>query len=152
MTDLVSLSPAEKLTTLRELDIFHRWDSIDEKRLCRRCGQIISGQEISVVESRHSRGGVRLECPTEGCPSVPIESLMLEPYAEDAPEPLLEILQPEIAPRQAPGNSTPPDRRFFRFPRRVPSSSGNPKHGKQAPFVPEHCVATGWAAPCDVRL
>ncbi len=90
-----SLSPEEKLETLRELDIFHHWDSIDERRLCRRCGQIISGREIKVSDSRHNPRGVRLECPTEGCPSVPFEWLMLEPATEIASQQPLETLQPE---------------------------------------------------------
>ena len=119
MSQLSSLTPAEKLAALCELDIFHHWDSIDEKRLCRRCGQIISGREIKVTGSRRSPAGVRLECPTEGCPSVPFEWLMLELGTEFASQPQMDGRESEIAPRRTPSNSAPApqDRRFFRFPR-----------------------------------
>lgn len=105
---------AEKLSTLRELDIFHHWDSIDEVRLCRRCGRIISGREIKVVGSRHNPAGVRLECPTEGCPSVPFEWLMLEPTAKVASQPPPEPIQPVSASRPMSNAMSRPNR-LFRF-------------------------------------
>jgi hypothetical protein len=100
MSDPISFSSEEKLNALHEVDIFHNWDSLDERRLCRRCGQIISGRDIKVVGSRQSHGGVRLECPTPGCLSVPIEWLMLEPPTDVATEPLKEDPEPQIARRQ----------------------------------------------------
>lgn len=74
----VSLAPTQKLAALRARDIFHHWESIDEERLCRRCGEIITGREIKVFHGRRGRDDLRLECPTEGCPSVPFEWIMLE--------------------------------------------------------------------------
>ncbi|MGI8431744.1 MAG: hypothetical protein ACR2MW_05560 [Chthoniobacterales bacterium] len=74
----VSLSPARKLAALRARDIFHQWDSIDEERFCRRCGEIITGRTIKVVPGRRGLEDLRLECPTEGCPSVPIEWIVIE--------------------------------------------------------------------------
>ncbi len=75
----VSLSPAAKLAALQALDIFHHWDSIDEERRCRRCGEVITGRAIKVVRVRRRMSDLRLECPTEGCPAVPIEWIMMEP-------------------------------------------------------------------------
>lgn len=77
----LALSPAEKLLALRELDIFHRWESIDERRYCRGCGKSISGREIKVFARRDGDQAFRLECPTEGCLSVPIDWIMPEPLA-----------------------------------------------------------------------
>lgn len=74
----VSLLPVQKLAALRAGDIFHHWESIDEERLCRRCGEIITGRAIKVFQGRRGRDDPRLECPTEGCPSVPFEWIMLE--------------------------------------------------------------------------
>ena len=81
----VALTPEEKMEALRALDIFHPWEALDEKRLCVRCGQIISGHEIKVFGGKRGEGPLRLECPTEGCASVPIEWLMLDPAAESPP-------------------------------------------------------------------
>src|SRR5665213_664259 len=80
--ELLDLSPAERLRALRELDEFHPWGSIAEKRLCCRCDQVITGREIQIFGARSSREPSRLECPTEGCPSVPIEWMMLESAEE----------------------------------------------------------------------
>lgn len=91
LSEIASISPEEKLEALRKLDIFHHWDSLDEKRLCIRCGQIISGHEIKVFGGHCPQGSMRLECPTAGCAAVPIEWLMLEPpdvrLPESPPEP-----------------------------------------------------------------
>lgn len=82
--DPLDLSPAERLHALRTLDVFHPWESIDEKRLCRRCGEIITGRQIQV--RKNLRRGVpgRLECPTPVCPAVPFDWIVLHPPA--APE------------------------------------------------------------------
>ncbi len=77
----LALSPAQKLAALRAHDIFHHWESIDEERFCRRCGEVITGREITVFRGRRGQDDLRLECPTEGCPAVPIEWIMLEPEA-----------------------------------------------------------------------
>ncbi|HEV8423258.1 MAG TPA: hypothetical protein VGQ40_07930 [Chthoniobacterales bacterium] len=71
------VSPAERLRLVREIDIFHPWQSLDEKRFCRRCGGTFRGAEIKVVSAQDGTG-YRLECPTEGCPSVPIEWIIVE--------------------------------------------------------------------------
>jgi hypothetical protein len=74
---VADISPRGKLRLIREIDIFHPWQSLDEIRYCRRCGQTFSGHEIKVVTAEDGTSH-RLECPTEGCPSVPIEWILVE--------------------------------------------------------------------------
>jgi hypothetical protein len=74
---VIDISPDEKLRLVREIDIFHPWQSLHEKRYCRRCGGTFTGYEIRVVLARDGTG-YRLECPSEGCPSVPIEWIIVE--------------------------------------------------------------------------
>jgi hypothetical protein len=76
------LSSAEKLLALRKLDIFHRWESIDERRYCRHCGETITGRQIKVFGGARTDHPSRLECPTAGCLSVPLEWIILDPPAE----------------------------------------------------------------------
>jgi hypothetical protein len=90
---VADISPAEKLRLVREFDIFHPWQSLDEKRYCRRCGGTFRGREIKVVSARDGTG-YRLECPTEGCPSVPIEWIIVE--AAEKPPPIDAQLPPSF--------------------------------------------------------
>lgn len=77
----LEFSPAVKLDILRRLDCFHPWQSLDEKRHCRRCGETIDGWQIAVLGGTRGDGPLRLQCPTEGCCSVPIEWIVLESSA-----------------------------------------------------------------------
>ena len=45
----LELAGADKLVTLRRLDQFREWQSLDEKRYCLVCGHLITGWEILVV-------------------------------------------------------------------------------------------------------
>ena len=72
-TKPLDLSPVKKLKVLRETDIFHHWDSLDEERCCRRCGKAFTGREIKVFRGWRNGPRYRLECPTKSCPAVPIE-------------------------------------------------------------------------------
>lgn len=116
------LRPDEQLAALRALDIFHPWTSIDEARLCCRCGQIITGREIRVVNGPGEHR--RLECPTEGCPAVPIEWMILEPPPKpdgETPAAPVAETQPPPAPAPAPVRRRATERPgFFRFPPIVP--------------------------------
>lgn len=67
------LSDQEKLEVLRRLDQFRRWDSLDEKRYCLVCGNLISGRQIQVVGGTRGNGPLRLSCPTERCNSIPMD-------------------------------------------------------------------------------
>jgi hypothetical protein len=67
------LSDDQKLETLRRLDQFRQWRSLEEKRYCLVCGQIIMGRQIQVVGGTRGNGPLRLNCPTEGCNSIPMD-------------------------------------------------------------------------------
>jgi hypothetical protein len=83
----LNLSAEERLQVLRRLDIFHPWESVDEKRLCRRCREIITGRQIRIWTDR-SGEPAHLECPSEGCLGVPLEWIMLDSPIDPAPDPL----------------------------------------------------------------
>jgi hypothetical protein len=81
----LDLPIAKRLQALRQLDIFHPWDSAAEERLCSRCGEIITGEQIKIFGDRESGNPARLECPTEGCLAVPLEWLNLNSEMKPAP-------------------------------------------------------------------
>jgi hypothetical protein len=68
----ITLSDEEKLNILQRLDRFRQWHSLDEKRYCLVCGEIITGRKIQVIR-RTSDGPLRIICPTEHCDAMPIE-------------------------------------------------------------------------------
>src|SRR4030095_15121448 len=80
----LNLSAEERLQALRRLDIFHPWESVDEKSLCRRCRNIITGRQIKVWCDGQDET-MRLECPSEGCLAVPLEWIMLDSSAGRTP-------------------------------------------------------------------
>ena len=61
----------DKLDALRYLDEFHYWHSLADERVCRRCGQTITGSQILVIELQGTRGKLHLKCPTPGCVATP---------------------------------------------------------------------------------
>jgi len=67
------LSHAEKLLVLRRFDQFREWHVLDEKRYFLVCGELITGREIQIIESKGGGISPRLSCPTEHCNSVPME-------------------------------------------------------------------------------
>ncbi len=69
----IKLSDEEKLDVLQRLDQFRLWHSLDEKRYCLVCGEIITGREIQVIEGTHGSGALRIICPTEHCNAMPME-------------------------------------------------------------------------------
>jgi hypothetical protein len=70
---LVELSDEEKLRTLQRLDQCRQWRSLDEKRYCFVCGEIITGREIQVIRDTRGKRSQRLACPTKDCNSIPME-------------------------------------------------------------------------------
>ena len=66
-------SDDQKLEALRQLDRFRQWGSLDEKRYCLVCGKVIVGRQIQVVDATRGNGLLRLNCPTEGCNSIPMD-------------------------------------------------------------------------------
>src|SRR5437016_13569484 len=69
----VEMPDEDKLETLRRLDQFRWWDSLDEKRYCLVCGKIITGRQIQVAGGTRGNGPLRLSCPTERCHSIPMD-------------------------------------------------------------------------------
>jgi len=67
------LSDEEKLEALRRLDQFRQWHSLEEKRYCLVCGNLISGRQIQVAGGTRGNGLLRLSCPTERCNSIPMD-------------------------------------------------------------------------------
>ena len=69
----IELSDTDKLELLRRLDRYRKWQSLDEKRYCLACGQIIDGHDILVVGGTRGTGPLRLVCPTRNCHSIPMD-------------------------------------------------------------------------------
>jgi hypothetical protein len=69
----IELSDAEKLEILQRLDRYRKWQSLEEKRYCLACGQIIEGRDILVVGGTRGTGPLRLVCPTRSCHSIPMD-------------------------------------------------------------------------------
>ena len=69
----IELSGAEKFEILRRLDRYRKWQSLEEKRYCLACGQIIEGRDILVVGGTRGTGPLRLICPTRNCHSIPMD-------------------------------------------------------------------------------
>lgn len=63
----------EKLEVLRRLDQFRQWHSLDEKRYCLVCGNLISGRRIEVADGTRGNGSLQLSCPTKGCNAIPMD-------------------------------------------------------------------------------
>ena len=64
---------ADKLHALQRLDQFRDWRSLDDRRYCLVCGQIITGRLIQVAGGVLGNGLLRLSCPTERCNSIPMD-------------------------------------------------------------------------------
>src|SRR5213078_4003970 len=69
----VTLSDVDKLDALRRLDQFRQWRSLEEKRYCLVCGNIITGRQIQVAGGTRGNGALRLNCATERCNSIPMD-------------------------------------------------------------------------------
>jgi len=69
----MTVSDEEKLDVLRRLDQFRQWQSLDQKRYCLVCGEMITGRDVQVIETAPSEEPLRLACPTEHCQAMPIE-------------------------------------------------------------------------------
>lgn len=69
----IKLSDVDKLHALRRLDQFRQWHSLDEKRYCLVCGEMITGRQILVIGSPRRSARLRLICPTEHCNAIPME-------------------------------------------------------------------------------
>src|SRR5215208_6368364 len=73
LSTAATLADDERLDVLRRLDQFRQWHSLDEKRYCLVCGELISGWQIHVDGGTRGNGPLRLNCPTERCNSIPMD-------------------------------------------------------------------------------
>jgi hypothetical protein len=73
LSTATKLSDDEKLEALQRLDQFRQWPSLEEKRYCLVCGELIAGHEIQVRGGIRGNEALRLDCPTEGCNSIPMD-------------------------------------------------------------------------------
>jgi len=69
----IELSSADKLEILQRLDRYRKWHSLEDKRYCLACGQIIEGRDVLVVGGTRGTGPLRLICPTRNCHSIPMD-------------------------------------------------------------------------------
>ena len=101
----VEMPDEDKLETLRRLDQFRWWRSVDEKRYCLICGKIITGRQIQAMRGTRGNGSLRVICPTKGCHSIPMDWVrptdevlakvaMLVSERSDAPVPDLHYATP----------------------------------------------------------
>ena len=70
---LIPLSDYEKLDTLRRLDRFRFWSSLDEERFCLVCQRLIAGRDILVIKDAEEPDSLHLACPTGNCASIPMD-------------------------------------------------------------------------------
>jgi hypothetical protein len=80
LVSAINLSDEEKLETLRRLDQFRDWRSLDDTRYCLVCGKIITGRQIRLTGGTRGNGPLRVNCPTERCNSIPMDWVL--PTAE----------------------------------------------------------------------
>ena len=73
LTTAVTSTDNEQLEALRQLDQFRQWHSLDEKRYCLVCGELVTGRQIQVAGGSRGDGPLRLNCPTAGCNSIPMD-------------------------------------------------------------------------------
>jgi hypothetical protein len=66
-------SDEEKLRILERHDPFRQWRSLDERRYCLMCGEIITGWDIQVIRDKDASELERVICPTEDCRARPLE-------------------------------------------------------------------------------
>jgi hypothetical protein len=69
----IELSGPDKLEILQRLNRYRKWRSLEEKRYCLACGQIIEGRDIVIVAGTRGTGPLRPICPTPSCHSIPID-------------------------------------------------------------------------------
>lgn len=69
----IRLWDGDKLEILRQLDRHRQWRSLDEKRYCIACGNIVTGREIQIVGGTRETGPLRAICPTNNCHSIPMD-------------------------------------------------------------------------------
>ena len=73
LLDPIKFSEREKLEVLQRLDRYRKWRSLEEKRYCLVCGNVIAGHDIQVIGGARGTGPIRVICSTRGCHSIPMD-------------------------------------------------------------------------------
>jgi hypothetical protein len=73
MLPTIQLSDDDKLQALRRLDQFRKWRTLDDRRYCLCCGDLLTGRNIEIVGGTRGTGPLRAICPTERCNSIPMD-------------------------------------------------------------------------------
>jgi hypothetical protein len=94
----IKLPEEQKLETLRRLDQFRHWRSLDDKRYCLACGRLITGWEILVVGGTRGTGPLRVICPTQRCNSIPMD------WVVPTDEVLVKFAAAALKPRSIPAS------------------------------------------------
>jgi hypothetical protein len=83
---IVHVKLDDRLSILRAGDRFHRWNSLDDQRVCRICERKFKGRQVEI--RRLAGGRYKLCCPTLGCPSAPHQWLYPQaPIVSEIAEP-----------------------------------------------------------------
>ena len=101
----IELSGPDKLEILQRLDRYRKWQSLEEKRYCLACSQIIEGRDIQVVGGTRGTGPLRLICPTPNCHSIPMDWVI----PTDEVLARMSMLQEQVA---SPSTTAPPRGKF----------------------------------------
>ena len=73
MLPTIQLSDGDKLQALRRLDQFRKWRTLDDRRYCLCCGDLLTGHDIEIVGGTRGTGPLRAICPSERCNSIPMD-------------------------------------------------------------------------------
>jgi hypothetical protein len=87
----IELSNLDKLAALRRLDQYRTWHSLDDKRFCLSCSEIITGDDIQVVGGTRGIGPLRIICPTQDCSAIPIDWILPTDEILDRRRPASEV-------------------------------------------------------------
>ena len=63
------LSIAERLAALQTLDHYRKWHSLNDHRICARCGKMFTGFDLSL--RRRPDDTYIASCPNPGCDTLP---------------------------------------------------------------------------------
>jgi len=92
----IEVQAEDKLRWLRRLDGDREWESLDDHRICRRCGRIFSGRQVQLVGGTRGHGPVRFVCPTPNCVSTPADWLYPHGGGAASKQSALRLQQPHV--------------------------------------------------------
>jgi hypothetical protein len=92
----IEVQAEDKLKWLRRLDADREWESLDDRRVCRRCGRTFSGRHLQLVGGTRGHGPIRFVCPTPNCLATLADWLYLHDDRAASKEPALRLQQPSV--------------------------------------------------------